>query len=173
MDAGGPPPGPAPAAPTRRAGVDSFVVKWTKNPDAGPTIAKLRLDTSARFTKDATHDPALAEFRQNAAHTFEITAGPHKGQKSSHPLQDDNYSRADDTAGNTITDVNFVTNDSPGTNMDTPIDEDDVVDFSFTAEQMIIDTSDGNKVIKQRGPHTATIKGKHERTFDGVPKTFS
>ena len=47
------------------------------------------------------------------------------------------------------------------------------MDFTFTAEQMIIDTSDGNKVIKQRGPHTATIKGKHERTFDGVPKTFS
>jgi hypothetical protein len=68
MDAGGPPPGPAPAAPTKRAGVDSFVVKWTKNPDAGPTIAKLRLDTSARFTKDATqtylieqHDPITNE----------------------------------------------------------------------------------------------------------------
>ncbi|MGA2488770.1 MAG: hypothetical protein ABSF99_01090 [Anaerolineales bacterium] len=163
----------APAATKKTAGVDSFVVKWTKNPASGPTIAKLRLDSSAKFKNDAAHDPALAEFRQNASFKFEITAGPNKGQKSSQPLQDDNYSRADDSAGNTINDVNFVTNDNPGTARETPIDKDDVIDFSFTAEQMIIDTSDRNKVIKKHGPHTATIKGKHERAFDGVPKTFS
>lgn len=174
-DAGtGPKDAGAPAgAPKKKAGVDSFVVKWTKNTDSGPKTAKLRLDYSAKFTKDDTHDPALAEFRQNAYHTFEVTAGPHKGQKHNNPpLHDDNYSRADDTAGNTINDVNFVSNDNPGPVKDS-LDKDDVIDYSFTAEQMIIDTGDGNKVIAKRGPHTATIKGKDPRTFNDVPITLA
>lgn len=174
-DAGaGPKDAGAPAGvPKKKAGVDSFEVKWTKNPISGPKTAKLRLDYAATFTKDATHDPALAEFRQNAFHTFEVTAGPHKGQKHDNPpLHDDNYSRADDTAGNSINDVKFVSNDNPGA-VENSLDKDDVIDYSFTAEQMIIDTGDGNKVIAKRGPHTATIKGKDPRTFDGVPKTFS
>jgi hypothetical protein len=164
----------APAGvPKKKAGVDSFQVEWTKNPKSGPKTAKLRLDYSAKFTKDAAHDPAVAEFRQNAFHTFEVTAGPHKGQKHNNPpLHDDNYSRADDTAGNSINDVNFVSNDNPGT-VENSLDKDDVIDYSFTAEQMIIDTGDSNKVIAKRGPHTATIKGKDPRTFDGVPKTLS
>jgi hypothetical protein len=164
----------APAGvPKKKAGVDAFEVKWTKNPSSGPKTAKLRLDYSAKFTKDATHDPAVAEFRQNAFHTFEITAGPNKGQKHDNPpLHDDNYSRADDTAGNSINDVNFVSNDNPGA-VANSLDKDDVIDYSFTAEQMIIDTGDANKVIAKRGPHTATIKGKDPRTFDGVPKTLS
>jgi len=173
-DAGtGPKDAGAPAdAPKKKVGVDSFEVKWTKNSNSGPKTAKLRLDYSAKFTKDATHDPAAAEFRQNAFHLFEVTAGPNKGQKHSNPpLHDDNYSRADDTAGNSINDENFVSNDNPGAVADS-LDKDDVIDYSFTAEQMIIDTSDGNKVIAKRGAHTATIKGKDPRTFDGVPKTF-
>jgi hypothetical protein len=137
-------------------------------------MAQLRLDYSAKFTKDATHDPALAEFRQNAFHTMTITAGPNKAMKpdDNSPLHDDNYSRADDDGGGSLADVNFTSNDNPGTKTDW-LDKDDVIDYSFTAEQMIIDTSDSNKVIKKHGPHTATIKGKHPRTFDGVPKTFS
>jgi hypothetical protein len=174
-DAGtGPKDAGAPAAvPKKKAGVDAFVVKWTKNPSSGPETAKLRLDYSVKFAKDATHDPAVAEFRQNAFHTFEVTDGPHKGQKHNNPpLHDDNYSRADDTAGNSINDVNFVSNDNPGT-LKNALDKDDVIDYSFTAEQMIIDTGDGNKVVAKRGPHTATIKGKHPRRYDGVPVTLS
>jgi hypothetical protein len=172
-------PAPAPAAPpaaappAKKAGVDSFVVKWTKNASAGPTTAKLRLDYTAKFKKDATHDPALAEFRQNVMTKWEITDGPHKGQKGdTSPMHDDNYSRADDTAGNSKNDVDFVSNDNPGFTAGS-IDKDDVIDYSFTAEDMIIDTSDGNKVIARRGPHTATIKGKDPRAYDGVPVTLS
>jgi hypothetical protein len=69
--------------------------------------------------------------------------------------------------------VDFVSNDNPGTAVSTPIDKDDVVDYSFTAEQMILDTSAGNKEIKKLGPHTGTITGKHPRTFGGVPATLS
>lgn len=166
-------PAQPPTAPKKTVGIDSFSVGWKKNANAGPTIAKLRLDTTAKFKKDATHDPALAEYRQNAAYNFEVTDGPNKGFKSSQPLQDDHYSRADDTAGHAIGDADFETNDNPGTSAQTPIDKDDVIDYSFTAEQMIVDTSDGNKVLQKRGPHTGTIKGKDPRAFDGVPATLS
>jgi hypothetical protein len=169
------PPTPAPPAPApakKKAGVDSFAVNWTKNTSTSSTTAKLRLDYTAKFKKDANYDPAFAEFRQNAFHLFEVTDGPHKGQKHNNdPLHDDNYSRADDMNGNTISDVDFVSNDNPGP-VAGSLDPNDVIDYSFTAEQMIIDTSDSNKVIEKRGPHTATIKGKHPRAFTGVPKAL-
>jgi hypothetical protein len=132
-------------------------------------VAKLRLDYNAKFKKDDDHDPALAEFRQNAMTKWEITDGPHKGAKGdTSPLHDDNYSRADDLGGHTINDQLFYSNDNPGWN--TWIDKDDVLDYAFTAEQMIIDKSDGNKVIEKRGPHTATITGKDARVYGNVPK---
>ncbi len=172
---GGVPKNAGPAAKTpkkKKAGLDSFVTNWKKNASAGPTNATLRLDYSAKFKKDADHDPALAEFRQNVMTKYEITDGPHKGTKGdTSPMHDDNYSRADDTAGNTINDVNFVSNDNPGFAI--ILDRNDVVNYSFTAEQRIIDTSDGNKVIAKRGPHTATIVGKHPRAYGDVPKTLS
>jgi hypothetical protein len=179
--AGTPEPAPAPAhktaAPKKTAGVDSFVVRWTKNSDAGPTIAELRLDYWAKFKKDDTHDPALADFRQDASYDFKITAGPNKGFASTRPMQDDGYSRADDLAGNTINDVNFASNDNPGTTRGITIDKNDVIDFSFTAEQTIVDTGEGDdwngyKVIAKRGPHTATIKGSHPRKYENVPITL-
>jgi hypothetical protein len=168
-DAGAPDAGKGGAAPAKTAGVDSFSVKWAKGATAGPTDARLMLDFKVKFTKDATHDPALAQFRQNAGSKWEVTAGPHKGQKRETPIRDDNYSRGDDTAGNKKTDVNFVSNDNPGLE---PLDKDDVLDYSFTAEQLVIDESQGNKEVAKRGPHTATIKGKHPRTYDGVPTTL-
>ncbi|OPY58451.1 MAG: hypothetical protein A4E55_00900 [Pelotomaculum sp. PtaU1.Bin035] len=120
----------------------------------------------AKFKKDQDHDPAHAEFRQNVMSVTKITEGPHNGLvKDSSPMHDDNYSRADDTAGNTINDVDFVSEDNPGAS---GLDADDKLNYSFTAEQMIIDTSDGNKVIAKRGPHTATIKGKDPRVYDNA-----
>jgi hypothetical protein len=168
-------PAPAPAAPAhaKTAGVDSFVVKWSKNTvpggGEGPANPRLRLEFIAKFRKDADHDPALAEFRQNAMTVWEITDGTHKGQKVTETMHDDNYSRADADAG-TIADVDFTSNDNPGVK---DINADDVLDYSFTAEQMIIDTSQANKVIAKRGPHTATIRGKNPRTYGGVPVTIN
>ena len=162
---------PAEKQPKRKkAGVESFTVEWSKGLTAGPTAANLRLDYNAKFKKDDDHDPALAEFRQNAMTRWEITDGPGKGAKGdTSPLHDDHYSRADDLAGHKITDQLFTSNDNPG--WDTgQIDKDDVLEYAFTAEQMIIDTADGNKVIEKRGPHTATIKGKDPRAYGNVPK---
>lgn len=158
-------------AKTKKAGVESFEVKWTKNTDAGPTNARLRLDYTIKFKKDDDHDPALAEFRQNVKTVVEITEGPNKGYKAdTSPMHDDDYSRADDLSENQKTDVDFYSNDNPGTS---PIDEKDVIDYAFTAEQMVIDTSDGDKEIAKRGPHTGTIKGKEPREYEGVPTTLS
>jgi hypothetical protein len=175
---GGLPPGGAPepqkASPPvkkKTAGVESFTVEWAKGTIIDPTAAKLRLDYNAKFKKDDDHDPALAEFRQNAGDQWEITDGPHKGAKGSSPLADDNYSRADDLHGNKKTDQLFYSNDNPGWGIG-QLDKDDVLDYAFTAEQMIIDTSDGNKVIAKHGPHTATIKGKSPRVHGNVPKKF-
>ncbi len=68
-------------------------------------------------------------------------------------------------------DIFFVGTDQPGPNKGS-LDADDVIQYSFTAEQMIIDLSRNNKVIAKRGPHTAKMTGKHPRKFRGVPELF-
>ena len=153
-------------APKKKtAGVDSFDVKWSENPRSTATKPMIRLDYKAKFKDDDEHDPALAEFRQNAMTKYEIKDGPHKGQKGdTTPLHDDNYSRADDDLGRPLSDVNFSSNDNPG--FVTDIDKDDDLDYAFTAEQMIVDMSQGEKVVKKIGPKTARITGKHPRKFD-------
>ena len=166
------PPAPPPAPKAKEAGVKSFVVKWAKPSDVGASLAKLRLDYNAEFLKDAGHDPALADFRQSVMTKYEITDGPHKGEKAdTSPMHNDNYSRADDIDGNALTDVKFASNDNP--QIATVLNKDDVIDYSFTAEDTIIDTSKSNAVIARRGPHTGTITGKHPRTYGGVPTTLS
>ena len=157
------------AAPgAKSAGVDAFSVKWAST--GSEKKATLHVDYAAKFTSDGSHDPALANFRQNAFHKYEITAGPHKGTKSDNsPLHDDSYTRADDHQ-HSLSDQDFVSTDNPGVRH---LSADDVIDYTFSAEEMIIDTSAGNKVIAKRGPHTATIKGKHPRTVDGVPATLA
>lgn len=155
---------------TKKAGVEHFFVRWKKHANAGPTNERFRIDFFVRFKKDAQHDPALAEYRQNVMTKYNITDGPHKGDKwDSSPLHDDNYSRADDVFGNAISDVEFISNDNPGIS---GLHQDDYLNYSFTAEQIIIDISQNNKVIAKLGPVTVTITGKHPRKYSGVPKTL-
>jgi hypothetical protein len=150
--------------------VEAFAVEWEKGISSDPTMAKLSLTFSATFKKDDRHDPALADFRQNAFHKLKITAGPHKGDGDDNsPLHDDNYSRADDIGNHTMDDIYFVAGDQPGPNNHS-LHADDVIDFRFTAEQMIIDLSRDNKVIAKRGPYTARITGKDPRKFHNVRK---
>lgn len=163
-----PPPAPSPAPPSpapKKAGVASFTTTWSKGPNADATNASLSLIFDATFKDDAAHDPALAEFRQTACHRFTIAEGPNKQSDSNCPLHDDNYSRADDP-NHAKSDTAFVSNDNPG---HFSMSADDVIDYSFTAEQTIIDTSQSGKVIAKTAAHTATIKGKHPRAWDGVP----
>ncbi|HKA56568.1 MAG TPA: hypothetical protein VKJ47_23225, partial [Candidatus Binatia bacterium] len=164
---------PANQPPAKKAGVDTFSVTWKKEPASGATTAQFRIDFRATFKNDATHDPALADFRQNAFHHLEITAGPHKDLpvEDNGPLHDDGYSRADDVNSNPSNGTLFEGYDNPGTKIGS-LDKDDVLNYSFTAEQMIIDTSDNNKVIAKKGPHTGTITGKDPRHCTGVPKSL-
>ena len=153
----------------KRCGVSKFEVTWAKNPTAGPTKAELRLDITIDFKMDAKHDPCCCEYRQNVKTVAKVTDGPRKGQKvDTSPLHDDNYSRADDTDGNgALGHPGFTTNDNPGL---PNINATDVIDYAFTAEQGVIDCCDKSKEIARKGPHTATIKGKHPRMYGGVPK---
>ena len=161
------------APPKKKCGVESFKVTWKKNAIAGPTQARLRLDVSIAFkdAPDPPWKPECCEFRQNVMTVWKITAGPHAGQgRSTAPMHDDNYSRADDTDGNkALSHPGFTTNDNPGI---PGIDRNDVLDYAFTAEQLVIDTCNANRVVARRGPHTATIKGAHPRAYGGVPKTL-
>jgi hypothetical protein len=162
--------------PNNQCGVDSFKVVWAKNTTAfpaGPERASLRLDYTIKF-KDAPKPPfkpECCEFRQNVKTIWKITAGPGAGQSGdTSPLHDDNYSRADDTDGKPeLTDPGFTSNDNPGL---TPLDAADELDYAFTAEQLVIDTCNGNRQVEKRGPHTATVKGRDPRTYGGVPKTL-
>ena len=156
----------APEAKKKKAGVDSFDVKWSENPSTTPKNPRLRLDFKAKFKDDDEHDPALAEFRQNAGARLEVKDGPGKGLINDIPIRDDDYSRADDDLGRPKSDVNFSSNDNPGVRDEAGITGESDIDFVFTAEQMIIDTSQGNKVLKKVGPKTGRITGKHPRKFD-------
>ena len=150
---------------SKKAGVESFAVDWDEPPRQAPTKTELYLTFSARFKDDEDHDPALAEFRQNAGSEWEITEGPGAGTKKTTPLRDDGYSRATDAED--YHDPVFTSNDFPAVG---PIDRDDVIDYAFTAEQMIVDTSTGKELVKH-GPHTARVTGKHPRkVHDGNAK---
>ena len=77
---------------------------------------------------------------------------------------------ADDKDGKPeLGDPGFKTNDNPGWK-DGGLDAEDDLDYSFTAEQGVIDCCDDSKEVAKRGPHTGTIKGKHPRQYGGVPK---
>lgn len=158
--------------PAQTGGFDWFFVTWQKHPAAGPANARFALHYRARFQKDSVHDPQCVEFRQNAMTHYEVIAGPHLGDKlDTSPLHDDHYSRADDLAGRKTTELDFESEDNPGVHRGHLV-AGDVIDYSFTAEQMLIDTCQGDKVIARIGPNTGTITGQDPRTYSGVPDVF-
>jgi hypothetical protein len=169
---GGKPP-VIPAAPARTAGIEYFTVTWQKHPMAGPNNARFHLHFLAKFRDDSVYDPKCAEFRQNVMAVYECTAGTHKGDKAdTSPMHDDHYSRNDDLKARPITSVDFESQDNPGVRKG-HTEFDDVITFSFTAEQMIIDTCQTpNKVIAHIGPHTGVITGSHPRDYANVPEAF-
>src|ERR1051326_5784365 len=46
----------------KKAGVDSFDVKWSENPSRTPKNPRLRLDFKAKLKDDEEHDPPFAGF---------------------------------------------------------------------------------------------------------------
>ena len=76
----------------------------------------------------------------------------------------DRYSRRDDTLHKkySYADTTFASNDNPGFKNSAEIAADDVIDYSFTAEQLIRNNQTKAEVCKIPA-HTETIKGKHPR----------
>jgi hypothetical protein len=149
----------------RRAAVESFVVEWEQDTQAYLTNPGFALVSKARLRNDVDYDPALVDFRQNVMTNYQITAGPHASAPVPESMHNDNYSRDDDLLhARESPDMTLTDNPNIG-----PLDKDDVINYSFTAEQMLIDLSNGNNVLAKRGPHTATITGKEPRQYAGVP----
>jgi Putative peptidoglycan binding domain len=164
------PGGPKPIATGKQAGVDPFTVKWFRDPFEGMDEAvrghdgRIRLEYAATFKDDATHDPAMAEFRQSIKLRVVINGKVTRDLD----VADDGYGHRDGTIqrDETYTASGYTGRDRPGV---IPLDDTDDVLIEFTVTNTIIDLALGGAVIAQRGPHTATIKGRHPRTFEGVP----
>jgi len=159
-------------------GVKKFVVKWSK-PSGWYVGQMLRIDVEIEFMADDEHDPACCEFCQNVKTVFKIIDGPNKGRRGdTSPMHDDHYGRGDDSDGKPgLSDPGFTTDDNPGFNPDRlKLDPNDNIEYSFTAEQMVKEKCESpcpkGTIVAQRGPHTATVKGKEPRTFTGVPTTL-
>jgi hypothetical protein len=159
----------------KKCGVKSFVVNWSKGPDADATHPYLRLDISIKFKKDDDYDPACCEYKQNVMTIAKITDGPNKGfSQDTSPMHDDNYSRDDNHGAKDRSLDTFTTDDNPGWMAPLKMDADSVLDYAFTAEQIVYapgsECCEKNDEVAKRGPHTGTIKGKDPRTYGGVPK---
>jgi hypothetical protein len=157
------PAGPKPFSLGKQAGVESFVVRWSEDPDIHE--GSINLEYSATFQDDLQHDPRLAEFRQ-AIH-LRVVVGGRVVVDDNRP--DDGYGHRDGSFGprnETYTATGYTGRDHPGFR---PIQPDEDVLIEFTVTNTIIDLALGGAVIAQRGPHTATIKGRHPRAHEGVP----
>jgi len=91
-------------------------------------------------------------------------------------MHDDNYSRDDNHGAKDRSLEKFETDDNPGWMAPLSMAADSVLDYAFTAEQIVYAPGSAccekDDQVAKRGPHTGTIKGKDPRTFGGVPKTL-
>lgn len=51
-----------------------------------------------------------------------------------------------------------------------PLDDDEELDFRFTAEHLIVDLARNQMVVARRGPHTVVVKGRKPRRYQGAPQ---
>ena len=149
-----------------KAGVESFSVDWKKHTDNDENNAAFWIDYKAKFKNGDGFDAGDAEFRQNASDDWKRVKSNGTETSGSSPLEDDNYSKVEDPEMyNGTNKENFEGVDQPGWS-DGELAEDEEVTYSFTAEQMIIDTSDSDKILEKKGPRTVTISGKHPRNHN-------
>ena len=173
----------------KKCGVESFVVKWVGRSDIpDPELARnpgamFKIYVTITFKNSGDFDQRCCEYKQNAGYKIKLTRDGQTVEKS-FPMEDDGYSRASDTDGN-LDDAKFVSNDFPGL---PNVKEGDVIDFSFTAEQIVYSPGknfaankdkkvdacecEENKEVAKRGPHTASVTGTYSKKlkYDGVPK---
>jgi hypothetical protein len=177
----------------KKCGVESFVVKWSVG-HGYRHGTMFRTDVSIRFKNGGDYDPRCCEYKQNAMHKLTVARG---GQvilsEDDGPLHDDKYSRDDNPApwsyNTDRSSPSFTTSDTPGFN-ENYLQEGDVIDYSFTAEQIVYspggsfpanpkkklppcDCEKNDNVVK-KGPHTGTVKGTVSRKlrYGGAPATL-
>ena len=158
---GGGKPGPASEG---YAGVVIGRVDWTQG-----TGSLLDIQVDITFKNTNGFSQSSAEYQQLAYSS--VTAPNSDLSLSTGPLHDDNYSRKDDKDGK-MNDAHFSTIDSPNfTPGGYPLGYDDDIDYTFTAQQLVLDKKHGNKVVAQTPLHTVRISGSSPRDYEGVPYT--
>jgi hypothetical protein len=131
---------------------------------------RLILEVNIKFKSDEVHDPACCDYEQEVKTTYIDWRGWFPKVRTTAPMHDDNYSRADDLDRNPdVSDPDFYTNDVPGLPWVKP---DDWVFYSFTAVQRVRDNCNGGALVEQRGPHTAMVWGRDPRSTSGLPATL-
>ncbi len=153
----------------QKAGVESFSVNWKKHPSNNEKNAAFWIDYKAKFKHGDGFDAGDAEFRQNASDDWKIEEEDGNTITGKSPLQDDSYNKAADPEMYTGDNKeNFKGVDQPGWS-DNELNSGDKVTWSFTAEQMVVDTSDSDKILEKKGPKTVKITGKHPRNHNLNP----
>lgn len=174
----------------KKCGVESFVVKWVGRGDIpNPELAHnpgalFKIWVKITFKNGGEFDQRCCEYKQNSGYKVKLTRGGQPIERN-FPMKDDDYSRANDVDGN-LDDSNFESNDFPGL---PNVQEGDVIEFSFTAKQIVylpgnnfaankdkkLDACEceKNDEVAKRGPHTASVTGTYSKKLkydDGVPK---
>jgi hypothetical protein len=133
---------------------------------------RVRIDVDAVFKDDATHDATKAEFQQfvsSRARSVRADGSVFDTGASFLAMHDDSYhrdparisDRSQTYAGNT-----YHMTDRAGFGK---LEQDEVLDFRFTAQQRIVDLARNEMVIAQRGPHTVVVKGRPPCRYEGTP----
>ena len=150
----------------KKCGVESMVVTWNKADgikklaNAGYSLSKdgtvFFIEVVIKFKKDKDHDPALCAYYQDAGTWLQFkskTGTP----VSTFPLDDDGYSRADDTDGNKkLDDPSFTTNDLPGFGV--AIKKGVRYRYIFVARQYVTDINTG-KIVAETERYGGTLRG--------------
>ena len=189
------PPNYTDASGTKKCcGVDSFIVKWSAFEENRGNNAAFAIKIDITFKSgrvgDINYDPKCCEFKQNAGSRWTISSerpfdDGRKQVSGRHPFGIDIRSRDRNEVGPGRLDpdrslTRFYAEDYPGWALTRPPGHarDSVrpewdLDYEFTAEQIVYAPGSAdceeNAEVAKVGPHTATIKGKFPRTFDGVP----
>jgi hypothetical protein len=164
-----PVPQPILPAGTMIAGVDSFTVAYDKDPVQD---GRIRIDVEATFLDDATHSAAVAEYQQFVSSRARIRRPDGTVIETPAALRnrhDDGWHRDKDRVNDrpqTFVGNTYSTFDVAGI---APLEDDEVLDFRFTAEHLIVDLARNQMVIASRGPHTVVVKGRKPRTYQGAP----
>jgi hypothetical protein len=126
------------------------------------------IEVKLKFRSDPPYSCACCEYRQNAALWLVVKLNGRVIDDGGWPMKDDGYSRKDDLDGWPATHwCGFETKDYPGTKSALPFFTN--IHFTFTAEQLVIDTCNNNAVVEKYGPTTMVVTGTFPTRLKWTP----